>query len=78
MYNRATVAGSADEGEEALAAAPEAATIAWRDATRFIFPDPPLSRDELALLQPLRPDAEFSTGNRRKAAEVLRHLSRSC
>jgi hypothetical protein len=61
IHNRATVAGNADEGEEALAAAPEAATIAWRDATRFIYPDPPLSRDELALLKRLRPDAEFST-----------------
>ena len=61
MHNRAIVTESADEGEEALAAAPEAATIAWSDAKRFIYPDPPLARKELELLQQLRPDAEFST-----------------
>lgn len=61
MHNRAVVTEYADEGEEALAAAPEAATLAWKNATRFIYPDPPLSRQELELLHRLRPDAKFST-----------------
>ncbi len=61
VHNRACVAEIADEGEVALAAAPEAATLAYQNATRFIYPDPPLTEAEYALMKQLRPDAELLT-----------------
>lgn len=60
MHNRARIK-QGNKREVVLATAPEAASIAWLKATRFVYPDPPITRDEIGLLKRLRPDAEFST-----------------
>lgn len=65
-HNRAILKGVASEGEFVLAAAPEALTLAheYADETigmTFLYPDPPLGREELLVLQQLRPKANFLT-----------------
>ena len=65
-HNRAVLAGSAEQGEMVLPTAPEALTLANDcvdgDAEKiFLYPDPPLGREELQVLQQLRPKAHFIT-----------------
>jgi len=64
-HNRAVLAASAEQ-EIVLAAAPEAVTLANEHgdgdtAKTFLYPDPPLGREELQVLQRLRPNARFLT-----------------
>lgn len=65
-HNRAVLENSAESGETVLAAAPEALTLAHEHedgeaAKTFLYPDPPLGREELRVLQRLRPNARFLT-----------------
>lgn len=64
--NRAILEGTAEPAEVVLPAAPEALTLAheYADETKdmtFLYPDPPLGREELLVLQQLRPKARFLT-----------------
>lgn len=64
--NRIVLNGLAEPGEVVLANAPEAITLAneHNDFQRekiFLYPDPPLGREELQVLQQLRPNAQFLT-----------------
>jgi len=61
LHNRLTLAGQTDPDEVPLASPPEAATLAYRNAKKFVYPDPPLTEAEHALIKELRPDAEFLT-----------------
>jgi hypothetical protein len=66
IHNRAKLARHADgTGTTALAVAPEALTLAHccsQSANRtFVYPDPPLGRQELSVLRTLVADAEFTT-----------------
>jgi hypothetical protein len=65
-HNRTVLEGRADQGEIVLPSAPEALTLANQcgdeDAeTTFLYPDPPLGREELQILERLRPKARFLT-----------------
>ena len=65
-HNRAILEGAAEPGEVVLPAAPEALTLAHECADEtaeniFLYPDPPLGREELLVLQLLRPKARFLT-----------------
>jgi hypothetical protein len=65
-HNRAVLMGTAAPGEIVLAAPPEALTLANDDGDvnldrTFLYPDPPLGREELEVLQRLRPSARFLT-----------------
>lgn len=65
-HNRAELDGIAEEGETILPAPPEAVTLAHSYADEnvkktFLYPDPPLGREELEVLQQLRPNALFVT-----------------
>ncbi len=65
-HNRAVLNCTAELGECVLAAAPEALTLATEcvdaDSEKvFLYPDPPLGREELEVLQLLRPRASFLT-----------------
>jgi SLOG cluster2/TIR domain len=74
-HNRAVVARAAVSGEIVLAAPPEALTLADGDSDvslskTFLYPDPPLGREELEVLQQLRPKARFLTPLTKLAAGV--------
>jgi hypothetical protein len=65
-HNRAVLDGAAEEGEVVLPAPPEAVTLAHccaDESTKkvFLYPDPPIGREELEILQQLRPHAHFIT-----------------
>jgi hypothetical protein len=65
-YNRAQLARVAAPGEVVLPAAPEAVTLAYEHPTSneakiFLYPDPPIGREELRVLTTLRPQAQFLT-----------------
>lgn len=65
-HNRAVLDTTAEPGEIVLPAAPEAVTLAneYGDGEAekaFLYPDPPLGREELEVLQQLRPKARFLT-----------------
>ena len=65
-HNRAALVGTAAPGETVLAAPPEALTLANDEGDvnlerTFLYPDPPLGREELEVLQRLRPSARFLT-----------------
>jgi hypothetical protein len=65
-YNRALLNTKAEPGETVLPTAPEALTLANEcgdgdNAKTFLYPDPPLGREELQVLQRLRPQARFLT-----------------
>lgn len=65
-HNRAVLDSCADPGERVLAAAPEALTLATEcvevdSEGTLLYPDPPLDREELQVLQKLRPKAHFLT-----------------
>jgi hypothetical protein len=65
-HNRTILEGAAELGEVVLPAAPEALTLAHECADEtaektFLYPDPPLGREELLVLQRLRPKACFLT-----------------
>jgi hypothetical protein len=65
-HNRAVLDGAAEEGEVVLPAPPEAVTLAHccsDESTEkvFLYPDPPIGREELEILQQLRPHAHFIT-----------------
>lgn len=64
-HNRAVLAGVAQAGDILLPAAPEALTLAFEDEgtveRSFLYPDPPLGREELQVLQRLRPKTRFVT-----------------
>jgi hypothetical protein len=73
LHNRRLVELDAVSGDVVLGAAPEALTLANHapkpraastgeaKKTVFLYPDPPLAREELEPLRALRPDAEFLT-----------------
>ena len=65
-HNRAVLEDAAEPGEIVLPAAPEAVTLAhgYGDGEAemtFLYPDPPLGREELEVLEQLRPKARFVT-----------------
>ena len=66
-YNRKVLEGLAEPEDYVLASAPEALTLAVtpqeldEKARSFLYPDPPLERDELAILKTLRPTDSFET-----------------
>ncbi|MGH8591925.1 MAG: hypothetical protein ACREXX_22205 [Gammaproteobacteria bacterium] len=65
-HNRAVLDTVAGPGEIVLPAAPEAVTLAnehgeGETEKTFLYPDPPLGREELQALQQLRPKARFLT-----------------
>lgn len=65
-HNHAVLSVSAEAGETVLPAPPEALTLAHQcgevDVEKvFLYPDPPLGREELLVLQQLRPKALFVT-----------------
>lgn len=65
-HNRAVLETKAEPGETVLPAAPEALTLAneygdGASGKTFLYPDPPLGREELQILQRLRPQARFLT-----------------
>jgi SLOG cluster2/TIR domain len=65
-HNRAQLVRVAAAGECVLPAAPEAVTLAYahpqpHEAKTFLYPDPPLGREELHVLTILRPHARFVT-----------------
>jgi hypothetical protein len=65
-YNRAILELTAEPDERVLPAAPEALTLAnecddSQVEITFLYPDPPLGREELEVLQLLRPMARFLT-----------------
>ena len=73
LHNRRLAEADAAGGDVVLGAAPEALTLANHGSQRgtastgdanktvFLYPDPPLAREELEPLSALRPDAEFVT-----------------
>ncbi len=73
LHNRRLAEADAAAGDVVLGAAPEALTLANHGSqpgaaatgdarkTVFLYPDPPLAREELEPLSALRPDAEFLT-----------------
>lgn len=76
-HNRAWLERMKDPGEEIIAAPPEAVTLAnlCEDATKeatFLYPDPPLGREELEVLQRLRPKVKFVT----PLTKIAQHLER--
>ena len=65
-HNRAVLDTAAEPGEIVLPVAPEAVTLAnehgeGETEKTFLYPDPPLGREELQVLQQLRPKARFLT-----------------
>ncbi|MGH8510257.1 MAG: TIR domain-containing protein [Gammaproteobacteria bacterium] len=65
-HNRAVQETASEPGEIVLPAAPEAVTLAHEygegeKEKTFLYPDPPLGREELQVLQQLRPKAGFLT-----------------
>ncbi|MES9928752.1 MAG: TIR domain-containing protein, partial [Candidatus Thiodiazotropha sp. 6PDIVS] len=65
-YNRAMLERVAEPGDVILPVAPEALTLAnvcddEQCETSLLYPDPPLGREELEILQRLRPNAHFLT-----------------
>jgi hypothetical protein len=64
-HNRALLQRWARPGETIVASAPEAVSLAWRASAdseeTLLYPDPPLTRQELAVLRVLRPRARFLT-----------------
>lgn len=65
-HNRAVLDTAAEPGEIVLPVAPEAVTLANEHSEgetekTFLYPDPPLGREELQVLQQLRPKARFLT-----------------
>ena len=73
-HNRAILEGSAVAGEEVLAGPPEALTLAhqapdFAAEKTFLYPDPPLGREELDVLHRLRPNAHFITPLTKLAAQ---------
>jgi hypothetical protein len=65
-HNRALLQQRAEPGETVVASAPEALTLAWKAAAgsgeeKFLYPDPPLTKQELDVLNSLRPNAHFLT-----------------
>jgi len=65
-HSRAVLDAVAEADEIVLPTAPEAVTLAHADADggttkTFLYPDPPLGREELQVLQRLRPKARFLT-----------------
>jgi hypothetical protein len=74
LYRRHTLRlmkGQAEENDVSLDTAPEAAHLGfYPDTNSFLYPDPPLSKDELELLQDVRPTATFETPLMRAAAHL--------
>ena len=73
-HNRAMLQNNAAPGERVLPTAPEALTLANEGsdinaAQTFLYPDPPLGREELEVLQQLRPHAHFVTPLTKLAAQ---------
>jgi hypothetical protein len=65
-HNRAILEQSAESNEQVLPAAPEALTLAHeagdtQEEITLLYPDPPLGREELEVLQQLRPKARLLT-----------------
>lgn len=75
-HNRAILEREGEPDEVILPAAPEALTLAYEcnntDTEKtFLYPDPPLGREELEVLQQLRPKAHFLTPLTKVARLVL-------
>ncbi|MFA6015669.1 MAG: TIR domain-containing protein [Gallionellaceae bacterium] len=81
IHNRAILEREAEPDEVVLPSAPEALTLAHEcgnaDSEKtFLYPDPPLGREELEVLQQLRPRAHFLTPLTKVARLVLpEHIS---
>lgn len=75
MHNRAILSASKQDAETALAAAPEALTLVWHNqetaGAQFLYPDPPINKQELGVLAALRPNATFTTPLTRIARRSL-------
>lgn len=69
-HNRAQLQGLSETGDQLLEAPPEALTLADAPASAicYLYPDPPLGREELEVLEKLRPGAQFTTPLTRLAA----------
>ncbi len=75
MANRLALEGEADGNELVLATAPEAVSLAnWPkdrpEPPRFLYPDPPVSEQELGVLKALNANAEFTTPLTRLARQA--------
>lgn len=75
-HNRAILQREAEPDEVVLPSAPEALTLAYEcgntDSEKtFLYPDPPLGREELEVLRQLRPSAHFITPLTKVARLVL-------
>lgn len=79
-HNRAQLQAMAEPGDRVLPSPPEALTLADSppDQNVFLYPDPPLGREELDVLVKLRPTARFETPitrlanrNRPKAGTIV-------
>jgi hypothetical protein len=73
-HNRALLTNAAAPGERVSPTAPEALTLAHESDdvnanTTYLYPDPPLGREELEVLQRLRPNARFITPLTKLAAQ---------
>jgi hypothetical protein len=62
VHNRCRLQGLAETGDVVLDVAPEAARLGWEppEAT-FLYPDPPLGREEQSLLARIWPKSRFET-----------------
>lgn len=61
-HARARLESVAEAGDHVLDVAPEPARLAWTDSRgTFLYPDPPVGRDEQRLLKKLLPQADFVT-----------------
>ncbi|MBL8483076.1 MAG: TIR domain-containing protein, partial [Rhodocyclaceae bacterium] len=69
-HNRALLKQLAESGDQVLAAPPEALTLAGLPPGSgvFLYPDPPLGREELEILETLKPEVQFTTPLTRLAA----------
>ena len=75
-FNHAFLKNFAGPGEKVLAAPPEAFNLATTDGVApaiYLYPDPPLGREELEILQALSPTSSFITPLTRLASNS--HLS---
>ncbi len=73
QHNRALLASQADSADKVLPHAPEAFSLAEiatdSSATCLLYPDPPLGREELEVLNKLRPQVQLTTPLTRLAAQ---------
>jgi hypothetical protein len=72
QHNRVVLERQVEAGDQVLSAPPEALTLAAEpegEARTYLYPDPPLGREELDVLHRLRPQIHFITPLTRLAAQ---------